>query len=570
MTARPGGSLSNSHLSPYFYAVDQGRVCAGIYETCRSLPIRPHIRPLAQQLPARNRNWIIATRCMAPRSSCRIKKHLRHSYMLLTFLNAVRRRFVPAASQSKLREERPIREIRFGCLDEIEGMLVVRRSFARARFLASLLISFDGLLGGLLADGVQPETDVGRPWTFHTQATWIDQAHPSFDSPYEGPNSLTGDSQAERTFSFSLFLGYRILSGTELYYDPEAFQGHGLSNTLGMAGFPNGEAVKAAFTNLHYNTSRLFIRQTFGLGNETEKVEGDQQHVAGAFDVNRITLTLGKLAADDIFDGNDYSSSSRTQFINWALWESAAWDFPADVVGYTAGFAAEWNTKNWAIHYGIFMEPTVSNGARLDYHLLDAHGQILQFDRRYSVGDLTGIFRPFVYWNQAHMGNYQDALESPDITKALSASRAYRSKAGFGMSWDQQLTQDLGAFIRLSWDDGRTESFAFTEIDRSLAAGLSMSGSRWGRKDDTLGVAGVANGIASSHKAYLAAGGTEGLILGDGGLNYGPEEILEAYYSFRVFKQIWISPDFQYVAHPGYNRDRGPVPVYAVRAHLEY
>jgi high affinity Mn2+ porin len=412
--------------------------------------------------------------------------------------------------------------------------------------------------------------DAPKSWLLQTQATWIDQAHPSFDSPYEGPNSLVGNSDNERTFSFSLFMGYRIQPGTEVYLDPEEFQGHGVSNTLGMAGFPNGEAVKAAFPNLHCNTSRLYIRQTFGLGGETEKIESGEQNIGGTYDVDRVTLTLGKMAANDIFDNNAYSGGARNQFMNWALWESAAWDYPADIVGYTAGFAAEWNTRDWALHYGIFMEPTESNGAVLDKHLLDAHGQILQLDRRYSVGDLTGTLRTFVFWDQARMGNYADALAEPSIANALYDTRAYRSKVGFGLSWDQQLTPDLGAFVRLSWDDGRTESFAFTEIDRSAAAGLSLAGTRWGRKDDTLGVAAVVNAIVPEHRAYLAAGGTQGLILGDGALNYGPEEIAEAYYSFQVTKWLAVSPDLQYAFNPGYNRDRGPVALYALRAHVEF
>jgi high affinity Mn2+ porin len=408
-------------------------------------------------------------------------------------------------------------------------------------------------------------------WMLHSQATWIDQGHPSFNSPYEGPNSLMGDSESERTFSFSLYLGYRVLPGTEIYLDPEFFQGHGLSNTLGMAGFPNGEAVKAAFPTLHYNTSRLYIRQTIELGGEAEKVDDGEQNVAGFHDANRITLTVGKLAADDIFDNNAYTQGgARASFMNWALWESAAWDYPADIVGFTAGFVAEWQNKDWALHYGIFMEPTESNGAVLDKHLLDAHGQILELDRLYGVGQLTGTARPFVFWNQARMGSYSEALQQPDVADALFATRAYRSKLGFGLSWDQQLTKDLGAFARLSWDDGRTESFAFTEVDRSLAAGLSLSGERWARKDDTLGVAGVVNAIVSSHQEYLAAGGTQGLILGDGALRYGPEEILEAYYSVQAAKWLWISPDIQYANNPGYNRDRGPVVIYALRVHFEY
>ena len=408
------------------------------------------------------------------------------------------------------------------------------------------------------------------PLSLHAQATWIDQGHPSFPSDYEGANSFTAASQSERTFSFSLFLGIRVWPGTEIYYNPEEFQGHGLSNTLGVAGFPNGEAVKAAFPNLHYNTSRLFIRQTFGLGGEKETIESDPNKIPGSVDVDRVILTIGKFAASDFFDDNAFSHDTRIQFMNWSLWESAAWDYPADIVGYTAGLVAEWNTKAWMLHYGLFMEPTVSNGAQLDPHLLDAHGQILQFDARYTVGGLGGTLRPFVFWNEAHMGNYDDALAAPDIANALVASRAYRSKVGLGLSWDQEIAQGIGIFSRLSWDDGRTESFAFTEVDRSVALGLSLNGQRWGRRDDTFGVAGVVNGIVPSHQAYLAAGGQQGLILGDGGLSYGPEEILETYYSVQVVKGLSLSPDFQYVEHPGYNRARGPVPIYALRAHLEF
>jgi high affinity Mn2+ porin len=419
------------------------------------------------------------------------------------------------------------------------------------------------------AAGAAP-AEASSPWMLHTQATWIDQGHPSFDSPYEGPNSLTGDSQNERTFSFSLFMGYRVMPGTEVYFDPEEFQGHGLSNTLGMAAFPNGEAVKAAFPNLHYNTSRLYMRQTIGLGGETERIDSGEQSVGGTYDVNRLTFTLGKMAANDIFDNNAYSGGAREQFLNWSLWESSAWDYPADIVGYTAGFAAEWNTKDWALHYGIFMMPTQANGAVLDKHILDAHGQILQLDRRYSAGDLSGTLRTFMYWNEARMGNYSDALALPDISDALFETRAYRSKVGFGMSWDQELTKDLGAFVRLSWDDGRAESFAFTEVDRSAAGGLSLSGARWGRKDDTLAVAAVINAIVPEHQAYLEAGGAQGLILGDGALSYGPEQVIEAYYSVQVTKWLWISPDFQYAFDPGYNRNRGPIPIYALRAHVEF
>jgi high affinity Mn2+ porin len=408
------------------------------------------------------------------------------------------------------------------------------------------------------------------PWSLHLQSTWIEQGHPSFDSPYEGTNSLTAASENDRTFSFSVFAGLDLGGGLDAYFDPEVFQGHALSNTLGMAGFPNGEGSKAAFPNLHYNTSRLYLQKSFGLGGEKEGLDDGQNQVAGTVDVNRLVFSLGKFAASDFFDGNDYSHDARNQFMNWALVDSASWDYPADVLGYTAGAVAEWNTKYWEFHYGFFMMPTESNGARLDPHLVDAHGQILELDRRYTSGERSGVIRPFAFWNEARMGNYADALALPSIATALTDTRAYRSKVGFGVSWNQELTGDLGAFARLSWDDGRAESFAFTEIDRSVAAGLSMSGARWGRGGDTLAAAGVVNGIAGDHQAYLAAGGTQGLILGDGGLRYGPEEIIEVYYRMQALRGLSVSPDFQYAVNPGYNRDRGPVFIYALRAHVEF
>lgn len=406
-------------------------------------------------------------------------------------------------------------------------------------------------------------------WSVHEQATLIDQWHYGFNSPYAGTNSFDSGRDDERSFSSTLFLGRALWPGAELYYNPEILQGHGLGNTVGIAGFPNGEAGKAAFYQLHYNTSRLFIRETIGLGGETEKIDDGANQIAGARDVNRLTLSVGKFSANDFFDDNAYSHDPRGQFMNWSLWESAAWDFPADVLGYTAGIVAELNAKDWEIHYGTFMEPTEANGGTLDAHLAKAWGQILEFDRRYTLGGHSGTVRPFIFWNHADMGDYADALALPAGGVDVTKTRAYRSKVGAGLSWDQDLTQDLGAFVRLSWNDGRTETWAFTEIDRSIALGLALKGSGWKRPDDLLGVAVEAGGLSPEHRDYLAAGGL-GMILGDGRLSYGAEEILESYYDLKVSKWLWLSPDFQYVEHPGDNRDRGGVAIYAVRAHVEF
>ena len=412
-------------------------------------------------------------------------------------------------------------------------------------------------------------TEAASGWNLHQQETLIEQGNSSFPAPYSGPQSFLPSSDQERTFSFTLFLGRRLWDGAELFYNPEILQGHGLSSTLGIAGFPNGEAVKAAFYNLHYNTSRLYIRQTFGLGGEKEKIEDDENQFPETLDVNRITVSVGKFSANDFFDANAYSHDARKQFLNWSLWESAAWDYPADVLGYTGGAVAELNTKDWVFHYGVFMEPTEANGPTLDAHLSKAWSQALEVDRSYTWGSQTGTVRPFVFWNHARMGSYADALAASPASPDVTASRAYRSKYGIGLSWDQTLTATLGAFARLSWNDGKTETFAFTEIDRSAAFGLSLQGTPWGRSSDTVGIAAVANGLSAVHKDYLAAGGI-GMILGDGRLNYGLEQMVEAYYDFRVCKWLWLTPDFQYVSHPGYNRDRGPIPFYALRAHVGF
>lgn len=406
-------------------------------------------------------------------------------------------------------------------------------------------------------------------WNLHAQTTFIENWHYGFPSRYEGANSFASAAEAKYTFSFSFYLDCRLWKGAELVYNPEFFQGYGLSHTLGIAGYPNGEAIKSGFPHVHYNTSRLFLRQTIGLGGGTEKMEDAVNQLPADMDVNRLVLTVGKFAPGDFFDDNAYSHDSRTQFMNWALWESGAWDCPSDVVGFTVGGAVEWRTKDGSLRYGIMMEPRETNSPSLDPRVRDAFGQILQYDFRYSLGGgLDGTIRPFVFWNRANMGLYRATGVQP-APPDIAPARAYRSKEGLGVSWDQALTQDLGVFARLSWNDGRSEEIAFSEIDRSAAAGLSLKGSPWGRVDDVVGLAAAINGLTSDHRHYLERGGT-GFLVGDGALNYGSEEVLECYYSLRVLKTLWLTPDYQYIEHPGYNRDRGGIPVYGIRAHVAF
>jgi high affinity Mn2+ porin len=424
-------------------------------------------------------------------------------------------------------------------------------------------------LAGTLAAQQAPVAPSPDPaWSLHAQTTFIDQMHPGFNAPYSGMNSLDPDQESAHTVSVTLFLGRALWPGAALYYDPEVTQGSGLSDTTGIAGFPNGEGSRASSKTPQYATARLFIRQVINLGGASSRVEDDQNQVAQSQDENRVTLTLGKMSATDIFDDNAYSHDARTQFLNWALVDDGAWDFPADGKGYTGGFTAEWEFPGQALRYGIFMEPKIANELELDDHIDKAFGQALEWERRYSAGGRAGALRLLGFWNRAHMGLYEAALEGiqpPDIT----LSREYRSKAGAGLDWEQEVLDGIGAFARAGFNDGRTETWAYTEIDRSVSAGLSVSGKRWSRADDTLAVAGVASGLSGEHRRYLEAGGY-GFIIGDGRLNYDPEEILEAYYAWRAAKWITITADYQFVQNPGYNHDRGPVSVFAVRVHAEY
>jgi high affinity Mn2+ porin len=305
------------------------------------------------------------------------------------------------------------------------------------------------------------------------------------------------------------------------------------------------------------------------LGGEREQAADQLNQVAGERDVHRLAVVVGKLAATDIADDNRYAHDPRTQFLNWALMYNGAWDYPANVRGYTYGVALDYNTKNWSIAYGAFAEPAVANGAPIDPHILKAQGQVVEFEGRYDLWGRTGAARLLGYLNHAHMGKYNDALVEMPVNPDITLTRSYRYKYGVGLSIDQALTDDLGFFSRLGWNDGHSESWAYTEIDRTASAGLVLGGRCWCRPYDRVGLAGVLNGLSGPHRDYLAAGGL-GFIIGDGRLNYGLEEILELYYSMQVRTGILVVLDFQEVGNPAYNRDRGPVSVGSLRVHWEH
>jgi high affinity Mn2+ porin len=412
-------------------------------------------------------------------------------------------------------------------------------------------------------------------WGLHGQTTLIEQGYFHFRSPYEGPISLSGANQLRNTTSATAFLGLRLWDGGELYYAPEVAQGFGLSGTFGLAGFSNGEAQKAGFPYEHYNTSRLFLRQTFGLGGGQETIEDDFTHLGGKADVSRITLTVGRIFAPDFINNNAYADEPRTTFLNWAIWNAGAFDFPADQLGYSWGAFVELNQKYWAVRAGYALMDVESNTNNFDMHLFRRGTYLVETETRYSLFSQPGKLRLIGWINSAFSGGYAGALDlvalNPglDPNDAIVQTRQSRIKYGFIVNVEQAISEQFGMFSRLSWNDGKNEIMAFTDIDASVSLGGVWKGSAWGRPLDRIGVAGAINALSADHRAFIAAGGL-GVLIGDGQLNYRNEQILEAYYSLGITKWTSLTFDYQGIVNPAYNADRGPVSIYTARLHAQF
>ena len=414
------------------------------------------------------------------------------------------------------------------------------------------------------------EADEEKRWDARFQATYVWQQKPSFKAAYSGPNSLSPDREKAYTFSSTAYLGWRPASGLEIWFNPEVVQGVAFSGLHGLGGFPNGEQQKVSGPNPTFYRSRLFLRKTWALGGEDLPVEAEANQFAMTTKQQRLVLTTGNLAVTDVFDPNSYTHDARTQFMNWTFLTHGAFDFAADARGYSWGAALEYYRNDWAFRAGRFMQPIESNGLELDTRIARHYGDQIEIEHAHQLAGRPGQTRLLLFRNHARMGAFDDALASaaggiPD----LAAVRRDQSKRGVGFAFEQEVRDDIGVFARASRHDGRTETYAFTEIDQSISAGVSIKGRAWSRAQDTLGMAVAANGLSQSHQRYLAAGGL-GAFLGDGALNYGRERIGEIYYSLHLARRAWLSLDYQRIINPGYNRDRGPVSVASARMHLEF
>lgn len=414
--------------------------------------------------------------------------------------------------------------------------------------------------------------DTNERWNIFWQATSIGQYHGTFLSPYEGPNSLRDTPESDVSLTSTLFLGLRPFENTRIYLNGELAGGKGFSGVTGIADFPNGEMPRVASATPKPYLARAYVQQDFGFGSEREFFDSEENQLAGSRPMNRYTLIVGKFSAEDFFDNNSYSHDPRTQFMSWGTMYNGAFDYPADTRGYTWGWVNELHTKSWSLRYAGLGEPKVANGPQIDRRVLVNRGDVFEIERRYASGPHQGAIRLLSSLLHTDSGTYGEAIRlaeethtTPDVTLTRHPGNL---KYGFGISAEQAITRDIGVFTRLGWNDGKTESFAFTAIDRIATGGVSVVGRRWKRPEDTVASALSVGGLSAVHAQYLAMGGLD-FIIGDGRLHYGPESVWESYYSARLWPAFFATFDLQHVNNPGYNQDRGPVWIESIRLHIE-
>lgn len=407
-------------------------------------------------------------------------------------------------------------------------------------------------------------------WSVHGQTTLVSQYAAPFRAPYRGPNSLDPNI-ARETWDVTVYGGRRLWSGAVLWINPELDQGFGLSNTLGVAGFTSGEAYKLGYTHPYVRVPRVFVQQTINLGGATQTVDPGPNQFRDAHTANRLVATIGKFSVSDLFDTITYAHDPRGDFMNWALVDAATFDYAADAWGFTYGGALEWYQGPWVVLGGLFDLSQIPNSADLD----TSFGQyqvVYELEHQQTLNGQPGKLAFVGFVSRGRMGRYADALAlaaETGSTPDTADVRQYSSRPGINLNVAQQIASDVGVFGRVGWANGAVEPYEFTDVDRTASAGVSVSGHRWHRAGDTLGVATVLNGISDVHQAYLAAGGL-GILVGDGQLPHpGMESIVESYYRFPIGP--WqLSADYQFIVNPAFNRDRGPVSVISARVRTQF
>jgi high affinity Mn2+ porin len=404
----------------------------------------------------------------------------------------------------------------------------------------------------------------------HFQLTTVTQRKFSMQAPYTGNNSLIKKTEKASTMTSTLFMGCRLWRNAAGYLNPEIAGGSGISSAHGIADFTNGEAFRVGDPAPTIYAARVYIRQYINLSDEKEELAEGANQILKSRAKKYISVTAGKFSIADFFDNNAYSHDPRAQFFNWGLMSNGAWDYPANVRGYTWGGVLEYGSPHFKIRAASVMVPREANGNIMDKNYSKANSNVVEFELPYKTANLHGIIRLLAFYTKAHMGNYdlsvQDNPTAPDIT----ATRKYsRTKWGLGVNIEQPLNENAGLFARASWNDGKNETWAFTEIDRSASVGVLSNAKFLHRPTDQIGLGTVLSGLSPMHQRYLAAGGY-GFIIGDGHLNYGYEWVTELFYRLNILHEgFYLTPNYQFVVNPGYNKDRGPAHIIALRVHIE-
>lgn len=446
---------------------------------------------------------------------------------------------------------------------------------------AALALAGDPRIAAAQAPAAPPAPAPSRlPQLLGAQIDVIAQGLRRFRSPYEGPNSLTAAGDRQLSHTYGLYLGQRVTRRLQAYLDVEMARGAGVGRTVGLAGITNGDVIRQGSADLGQGpyVARAFVRYLVPLSSGTvdTMAQGPDQ-LAGISPAHRVELQVGRFAVSDLFDVNRYANSTRLQFMNWGLFQNTAWDFAADTRGYSKGVSVAWVNPGWTLRAGSFAMPRQANGNVFDTDLRQARGDNVELTLSPpAVAPLRApVIRVLAYLNHARMGSYAAALAAAAISggrpDVVADDRPARTKYGWGVNVEQPLADsgDTGLFARVGWNDGKNESFAFTEADRHASVGAQVAGVRWHRLSDRIGVALVRHGLSPLHRQYLAAGGS-GFLLGDGALAYGGETIGEAYYRLQLGGLVELTPDVQRIVNPGFNRDRGPATVTSLRMNLRY
>ena len=438
---------------------------------------------------------------------------------------------------------------------------------------------FDDNTEGSAKDPKAPSLINPDDISIHGQMTATIQGYPAISSLYQGQNSLPHGGETREVADATLYAGFRLWGGAELWIDPEIDQGFGIGDTHGLAGYANGESYKLGSATPYARFQRYFVRQTINLGGESEKVEADTNQFAGTQTSDRLVLTAGKFSIVDIFDTNKFANAPRSDFLNWTLINAGTFDYAGDAWGYTYGAAAEWYTGRWTLRGGVFdLSATPAGGdSPLAYGLDPTFKQleyVAEVEERHDLWGQPGKVKVTGFVSVGRAGLFQDANalalltgQPADITLVRDH---YNAKPGVSLNVEQQVTKDLGVFMRAGWADGTVEPWDFTDVDASVQMGVSIAGTQWGRPDDRIGIAGVINSIEGVHQEFFNLGGL-GILIGDGKLtNPGVERLIEAYYSYAFNASTKLSVDYQFIDNPAYNTDRGPVNTFAGRFHWQF